>query len=60
MTCHLARGDGSRQLLVVFSIDGAELHASSSGVLRFMRVLNQVEFINRLVVATNYHNHIHL
>ena len=43
----LGKGDGSKKLLVVFSCDGAELHSTASGVFGFMRVLNQIDFVNR-------------
>ena len=48
MDLSIGKGENSfKQLLVVFSIDGAELHSTASGVFGFIRVLNQVNFVNR-------------
>ena len=53
MDLHLGRGHGPPQLLVVFSVDGVKLHSSSDGVFGFLRILNQVHFIeSTLMQAT--------
>ena len=40
------KGPWVKRVMVIVSVDGAELHSTSGGVFGFMRIMNQVKFIN--------------
>lgn len=40
------RGLTEKRVLVMFSVDGAGLHSNASGVFGFLRVLNQVDYVD--------------
>ena len=47
MDLTLGRGIGAdKSILVVFSVDGAQLNSNSGGVFGFLRILNQVNYID--------------
>lgn len=47
MDLTLGKGVGAeKSVLVVFSVDGAQLNSNSGGVFGFLRILNQVNFID--------------
>jgi hypothetical protein len=45
-TLRNTRGLTEKRVLVMFSVDGAGLHSNASGVFGFLRVLNQVDYVD--------------